>query len=195
MVWKWIWRQSTEDFRTLNLMTCFVILVIFQTRYFQGQHKGSPWLSLQRNSVRKFALLQKDYFCWTIFHFDVFTKRIPTQGFAGRLIFLAVLLILKSCQLAGSMEGAPVATTRSQFQNMFHLHAISNKCRAHDDIMLARLSFSRYMRLPKKLPSNIKPKCPMVIEMLLMQKTSSNWTVPRNRFEDQSTIKKYYHHP
>ena len=62
-----------------------IILVIFQTRYFQGQHKGSPWLSLQRNSVRKFALLQKDYFCWIIFHFDVFTNwRIPTQGFVGR---------------------------------------------------------------------------------------------------------------
>ena len=134
-------------------------------------------MSLQRNSVRKFALLQKDYFCWTIFHFDVFTKRIPTQGFAGRLIFLAVLLILKSCLLAGSMEGAPVATTRSQFQNMFHLHAMrcdANKCRAHGDIMLAQMSFSRYMRLPKKLPSNIKPNCTMVIEMLLMQKTSSN---------------------
>ena len=150
MVWKWIWRQSTEDSQTRHLMTCFVILVIFQTRYFQGQHKGSPWLSLQRNSVRKFALLQKDYFCSTIFHFDVFTKRIPTQGFAGRLIFLAVLLILKSCQFAGSMEGAPAATTRSQFQNMFHLHAISNKCIAHDDIMLVQMSFSRYMKLPKK---------------------------------------------
>ena len=122
-----------------------IILVIFQTRYFQGQHKGSTWLSLQRNSVRKFALLQKDYFCWTIIHFEVFTKRIPTQGFVGRKIFLAVLLILKFCLLAGSMEGAPAATTRSQFQNMFHLHAISNKCRAHDDIMLAQMSFPRYI--------------------------------------------------